>query len=86
MTPQLIVTIILGVLAYIVMGIVFLSKLNTAVEVLKTTIDDYKTNSNEKFIQLDKKQDKYNNYLERLIKNEQSTASAHKRIDELKRG
>lgn len=66
------------------MGAVFLSKLNTAVEVLKTSISDFKDSSNDKIDRLDKKQDKYNNFLERLIKCEQSTSSAHHRIDEFR--
>jgi len=33
---------------------------------------------------LSEKQDKYNNYLERLIKVESSTSSAHKRLDEIR--
>lgn len=42
----------------------------------------------QKFIEkqlarIEEKQDKYNNYLERLVKIEQSGASAHYRIDEI---
>lgn len=32
---------------------------------------------------IEAKQDKYNGFLERLVKTEQSTASSHHRIDEL---
>lgn len=42
----------------------------------------------QKFIEqwlkrIENKQDKYNNYLERLVKCEQSSSSAHHRLDEI---
>lgn len=42
----------------------------------------------QKFIEkqlsrIEQKQDKYNNYLERLVKCEQSSSSAHHRLDEI---
>lgn len=35
----------------------------------------------EKLIDIEKKQDKHNNLIERMVKVESSTTSAHKRID-----
>lgn len=82
MSTELIITVILGLIGYAIMGFAFLSKLGTGLAVLQTTITDLKENSNEKIDKLDKKQDKYNNFLERLIKCESSTSSAHKRMDD----
>lgn len=81
MTPQLITTIVLGVLAYVVMGAIFLSKIDTAIAVLKTTIDAHKENNDKQFERLEKKQDKHNNLIERMVKVEESTKSAHHRLD-----
>lgn len=86
MTPELIVTIVFGILAYVVMGIVFLSKLDTSIAVLKTTIDAHKENNDKQFERLEKKQDKHNNLIERMVKVEESTKSAHHRLDEIKDG
>jgi len=38
----------------------------------------------EKLISLEKKQDKHNNLVERMVRVEDSTKSAHKRIDGIK--
>ena len=38
----------------------------------------------EKLISLEKKQDKHNNLVERMVRVEDSTKSAHKRIDNIK--
>lgn len=38
----------------------------------------------EKLLDLEKKQDKHNNLIERMVTVEQSIKSAHKRIDDLK--
>lgn len=81
MNIGIIVTVVLAFIGYVLMGFAFLSKLDTGLAVLKTTIKDLKESSNEKIDRLDKKQDKYNNFLERLIKCESSTSSAHKRLD-----
>lgn len=40
----------------------------------------------EKLIALEKKQDKHNNLIERMVKVESSCSSAHHRIDEIVRG
>lgn len=37
----------------------------------------------EKLISLEKKQDKHNNLVERMVRVEDSTKSAHKRIDDI---
>lgn len=38
----------------------------------------------EKLISLEKKQDKHNNLIERMVRVEDSVKSAHKRMDEMK--
>lgn len=38
----------------------------------------------EKLISLEKKQDKHNNLIERMVRVEDSVKSAHKRIDDIK--
>lgn len=38
----------------------------------------------EKLVTLDKKQDKYNNLIERMVRVEDSVKSAHKRLDDIK--
>ncbi|MEI8127973.1 MAG: hypothetical protein WCG95_00015 [bacterium] len=81
MTPELITTIALGVLAYIVMGVVFVFKLDTCIAVLRTTIEAQKENNDKQFERLEKKQDKHNNLIERMVKVEESTKSAHHRLD-----
>lgn len=40
----------------------------------------------EKLTALEKKQDKHNNLIERMVRVEDSTKSAHHRIDEMARG
>ena len=46
-------------------------------------LNDLKDNFHEKFEQVEKKQDKHNNLIERMTLCEASTKSAHKRIDDI---
>jgi len=84
MTPELVATIVFGILAYVVMGVIFLSKLNTCVEVLKNTIESHKENNDKQFERLEKIQNKHNNLIERMVVVEQSSKSAHNRIDDVR--
>jgi len=49
-------------------------------------LEEAKKHTNEKIEDLRDEMRKYNNVLERMIKVEQSTSSAHKRLDELMEG
>jgi tRNA A-37 threonylcarbamoyl transferase component Bud32 len=46
-------------------------------------LNDLKENFHEKFEQVEKKQDKHNNLIERMTLCEASTKSAHKRLDDI---
>lgn len=81
MTAELIMTIIFGILAYVVMGAVFLSKLNTAVEVLKVSIDSHQQANKEEFARLEKKQDKHNCLMERQFKLENKYDVLSEKVD-----
>lgn len=47
-------------------------------------ISSFKKHINYRLDELEKKQDKHNNLVERMVTVEQSTKSAHHRIDDLK--
>lgn len=44
-------------------------------------VEDLKQNFQERFNKVEEKQDKHNNLVERMVRVEDSTKSAHKRID-----
>lgn len=44
-------------------------------------VDDLKKDFQERFNKVEEKQDKHNNLIERMVRVEDSTKSAHKRID-----
>lgn len=69
-TPELILTIIIEICA----GIAIVATVVANQKWMKESIDDLKH-----------KQDKYNNVLERMIACEQSTKSAHHRLDDMER-
>lgn len=52
-------------------------------EDFKEKIEDMKKDFQDRFNLLEKKQDKHNNLIERMARVEDSTKSAHKRINEL---
>ena len=52
-------------------------------EHFKENLDELKTHFQDKFDTLEKKQDKHNNLIERMVVVEQTTKSAHKRIDDI---
>lgn len=84
MTPELISTIVFGIIAYIVAFAVFLNKLNTSIAVLTVLINSHKENFDGAISRLETKQDKHNCLIERMAIVESSTKSAHHRLDELK--
>lgn len=49
-------------------------------------LEGFKTLMNFKFQILEKKQDKHNSLIERMVRVEDSTKSAHHRIDEIVKG
>lgn len=53
------------------------------IQELKEKLNDLKDNFHEKFEQVEKKQDKHNNLIERMTLCEASTKSAHKRLDDI---
>lgn len=65
----------LQIIAYVVTIGVGIGSVKTHLKYILEKIDD-----------LEKKQDKYNNMQERMVIVEQSTKSAHKRLDEIKEG
>jgi hypothetical protein len=52
-----------------------------AIKFLGDKFDDFKLETKEHFNRLETKQDKHNNLIERMVKVEESTKSAHRRID-----
>ena len=54
-------------------------------ENMKTLVEEYKNHSTEHFKQLEEKQDKHNNLIERMAVVEQSSKSAHKRSDQIEK-
>ena len=78
LSTELGIAVLLNI-ASISVGIgIFVNKVNT----IKDTVKDIKTDLKEDIMRLEGKQDKYNSLQERTALNEQSTRSAHHRIDE----
>jgi len=52
----------------------------------KEMIDMMRNEFKENFDRIERKQDKHNNLIERMVRVEDSTKSAHKRIDDMAKG
>lgn len=76
-SPELILSVIIQLIA---IGI-FIGVFKTTITFMQEQIADIKTNLKEDKQELKDEMARYNNVLERMIIVEQSTKSAHKRID-----
>lgn len=74
----------LQISAYLISIGIVVGTVKTSLNYLAEKMDDLKETQNEKIDKLEKKQDKHNCLIERMVIVEQSTKSAHKRLDELK--
>jgi len=73
----------ISVIANVVAIAYFAGTHHEAQKNLNEKIAELKEHFKEKFEALEKKQDKHNNLIERMVKVEASTKSAHKRIDQI---
>ena len=80
-TPELIISVVIQLVS---VGI-FIGVFKTTISFMQEQIGEIKTDLKADKQELKEEMRKYNNVLERMIVAEQSTKSAHHRIDELER-
>lgn len=78
-SPELILSVVIQLIS---VG-VFIGMFKTTIAFMQEQIAEIKTNLKDDKQELKDEMHKYNNVLERLVIAEQSTKSAHKRIDEI---
>lgn len=73
--------VLLGIVVNLISIAYFAGVHSQAQKNLKESINELKEHFKERFESLEKKQDKHNNLIERMVRVEDSTKSAHKRIN-----
>lgn len=78
------IALLISILINIIVVAFMTGKMSATLVFLKSTTKDYQEQTEKHFERLERKQDKHNNLIERMAIVEQSTKSAHHRIDEIK--